>query len=325
MSRVLKIALWLLIRSLIGWDSILCAQNLVPNPSFEDSSFCTSGITYKAEHWFSPTSGTPDIFRNTGSSGVCVEGCDWIGVSGSYNGAAGYQLPRTGRSYMGVGIVLNYGNDTREYLSVQLADTLRAGGKYCVSFYTILSDLSGYATDGIGACLTVSPFNDCAGYVLLNCTSEVRNPSGNILSDTVEWVLVSDTFVASGGERYITIGNFHSDTNTTVVLTGESAMVCYHYIDDVSVYYCDTVIPTFNSFTLYPNPSNGEFNISGNFPTGTQLYIYDMLGQKIGESIVLPEGNNIISIDLELAQGAYYYELRSPIEQVAEGKFIITE
>ena len=43
---------------------------------------------------------------------------------------------------------------------------------------------------------------------------QVSNPSGNILSDTLNWTLVSGMFVATGNETFLTIGNFKTDSNT---------------------------------------------------------------------------------------------------------------
>lgn len=309
----------------LGTITCANAQNLVPNPSFEDVEYCSSGSTYKAAQWFNPNLGSPDLYRDTGAFGACFENCGGFNINNTYSTPYGYQLPRTGHVYFGIALMAGIGSDQREYISVQLNDSLIAGKKYCVSFYTSLSNGSGYASDAVGVSLTHDPYYDCSGPVLFVSNGEVRNPIGNVLTDTLNWVLVSDTFVANGGEKFLTIGNFHPDSSSNLQPTGQIQNMCYHYVDDVSVMFCDTFAPVYPSFSLFPNPSNGEFSISGNFPTGTQLSIYNMLGQKIGESIVLPEGNNIILIDLELAQGVYYYELRSPIEQVAEGKFIITE
>lgn len=315
----------LLIRLLIGMATYATAQNLVPNPGFEDVEYCPSGNGYKAAQWFNPNFGSPDLYRDTGASAPCFENCGGFNIINVYNNPYGYQLPRSGRVYFGIAIMGGIGSDTREYIYVQLSDTLIAGKKYCVSFYTSLSNGSGYASDAVGVSLTQSPYYDCSGPVLFFTSSEVRNPPGNVLTDTMNWILVSDTFIANGGEKFLTIGNFHADSTVIYQPTGQVQNMCYHYIDDVSVMFCDTFAPVYPSFSLFPNPSNGEFNISGNFPSQTQLTIYNMLGQKIGESIILPEGNNILSINLQLAQGVYYYELRSPSEQLTEGKFIITE
>jgi hypothetical protein len=47
---------------------------------------------------------------------------------------------------------------------------------------------------------------------------QVSNPSGNILSDTMNWTLVSGMFTATGNETFLTIGNFKTDSNTQRVI-----------------------------------------------------------------------------------------------------------
>jgi OOP family OmpA-OmpF porin len=324
MRRVKAFKAVVLIRLLIGIVPYASAQNLVPNPGFEDVEYCQSGSTYKAAQWFNPNFGSPDLYRDTGAFGACFENCAGFVITNIYNTPYGYQLPRSGRVYFGIVLMGGIGSDQREYISVQLSDSLIAGKKYCVSFYTSLSNGSGYASDAVGVCLSQNAYNDCSGAVLFSCSSEVRNPTGNVLTDTLNWILVSDTFVANGGEKFLTIGNFHPDSSSNLQPTGQIQNMCYHYIDDVSVMFCDTFAPTYPNITLFPNPSNGEFTISGNFPEGTQLFVYDMLGQEVLASPYLPIGNNAVPVALHLAQGVYYYELRAT-EILAEGKLLIIE
>lgn len=72
------------------------------------------------------------------------------------------------------------------------------------------------------------------GFCLLQYVPQISNPSGNVLSDTVNWTLISGSFTAAGGERFITIGNFLPDSLITIdsfpVWTYPDA---YYYIDDV--------------------------------------------------------------------------------------------
>lgn len=71
----------------------------------------------------------------------------------------------------------------------------------------------------------------------LNVPAQVENPAGNIISDTLNWIEISGTFVASGNEQYLTIGNFHNDAGTTIVTVNPSASHTTNYflIDDVSI------------------------------------------------------------------------------------------
>jgi len=94
--------------------------------------------------------------------------------------------------------------------------------------------------------------------------------STQALTDIGSWQLITGTYMASGGEQYLTIGNFEDDVNCGMQQvdegpwTGERA---YYYIDDVCLstdsLSCLT-LPTpiidtneANECTIYPNPTTG--------------------------------------------------------------------
>jgi hypothetical protein len=58
----------------------------------------------------------------------------------------------------------------------------------------------------------------------------------SVLIDTMNWVRVSGIFIASGGERFIMLGNFYDDDQTDTLATPAFCVMAYYYIDDVSVY-----------------------------------------------------------------------------------------
>jgi hypothetical protein len=70
-----------------------------------------------------------------------------------------------------------------------------------------------------------------------------------------------------------------------------------------------------NDFMVYPNPSNGEFNVSLNslFTGSFQVQIYDLTGQVIfNQNYSSSPGTNIIAIDLSrFDPGIYFLEFRS--------------
>jgi hypothetical protein len=59
----------------------------------------------------------------------------------------------------------------------------------------------------------------------------------SIIRDTVNWVEIQGTFLASGGEKFITIGNFYADSNTLYdSVTNNFNGYSYYYFDDISIY-----------------------------------------------------------------------------------------
>jgi hypothetical protein len=104
-------------------------NNLVPNPSFEDTIHCPTlphQIGGYLQYW---VAGQGDFHCAT-----CPRVYD-LGVP--YNGW-GFQFPRTGHAYTGIYTLIHdtvpSDLDIREYVHGPLTDTLKANKTYCVSF-----------------------------------------------------------------------------------------------------------------------------------------------------------------------------------------------
>jgi hypothetical protein len=295
----------------------LCDSNLVPNGSFEDTLQCPADqaqISY-AVGWVSPTINTPDYFNGCYSGSSITP----VGVPQNFEG---YQTPVHGSAYAGFASYYSAPNG-REYVSTQLSDTLVANKRYCVSFYISLSDSSMFAVNQIGAYFSTTALSS-GNIFTLHFLPQVESSGDTILNNKNDWTKISGSFIATGGERFITIGTFQDDSALVIDTLSGSWWNAYYYIDVVSVCACDTPETVYLGYLLYPNPSNGEFTITGNFPEHTQLFVYDMLGQKVMESPYLPVGNNSVPVHLQLSQGVYYYELRST-ETLATGKLMIVK
>ncbi len=208
--------------------SVPAAQNLVPNPGFESYSLCptTSGQLTRCNSWTNPSgSATPDYMNSCHTSVI---------VSVPSN-AFGSQSAHGGKAYIHLFTSVKTSN-YREYAQAKLTSPLSAGQVYRVSFYVSLSDGSKQATAQIGAYLSSTAvstsFSSNLPYV-----PQVENPGGtsNIISNKTGWTQVTGTFTASGGEQYITIGNFRNPSNTTVTNVSGLHQGASYYVDDVSV------------------------------------------------------------------------------------------
>lgn len=137
----------------------------------------------------------------------------------------------------------------REYAQVQLASPLVAGTRYCVSFYTRLAGNMGginTATDNLGAYFTTTAVTaPPPGNGPYNITPQIESPKGAPIVAASGWVLVSGSFIAAGGERYVTFGNFHNLANTTYS-SKSASMRSYYFIDDILVKDCNASC-TFNA------------------------------------------------------------------------------
>lgn len=73
---------------------------------------------------------------------------------------------------------------------------------------------------------------------------QIQNDSLTVVSDKENWTKISGSFIATGGEQFLTIGNFFDDIqtvkNSTRVSNYPNNNYAYYYIDNVSVYACDS-------------------------------------------------------------------------------------
>lgn len=210
------------------------AQNLVPNPSFEDYFKCPGSYNYStngklAPGWFSPTAGTPDLY-NACSKGDAGVPTNW----------AGYSKPYSGSGYAGIYCYLK-GKEYREYLQTKLVEPLRAGVEYYVEYLFRLSSNSKYSIDRIGLRLSDSAHWRTNDDPLRNPTYEYRMASAYNRTTGV-WNKCRFFYRAKGGEQYLTIGNFSDDLATRTFhikfSKAKEPMLdrgAYFFIDDVRV------------------------------------------------------------------------------------------
>ena len=301
-----KIIIYLCLFSAIKADS----QNLVLNPSFEDTILCPTTIfPMQCKYWYRATMGSPDYFSEQPNI-FC--GTSYVPQSG-----VGYQYARTGIAYVGLATLMqplnpNYLN-RREYIGGELSDTLKQGHEYCVSFYVSVAEELKYVTDGIGLYLSVDSAVDYTININLSFIPQIENPSGNIIYDTLNWVQISGTYIANGGEKYLTIGNFKDDANTAIDSTSASLIESYFFIDDVSVIDCTVGINEVNdnlsSGKLYPNPATKVVYFENNLSekeNGT-LQLMDITGREMA-SYKLNKGN-LLAIPTPYARGVYLVKI----------------
>lgn len=311
-------------------------QNLVPNGNFELVDSCVTDTSLKySEFWYNPNLGTADhyTFLMYGS-GACIPYIGAVGCGNPNINFQGYQLPHMGLGYGGFGGGADNYYDTvsgGEFLATRLSDSLQANKKYCVSFWINMASTTKYASDGVGIAFRQDSIIGEASTVYSCPSPDVACPI--IISDTVNWILVQDTFLANGGEKFMIIGNLRRPylTNYLPIDTAGQGdgRFAYYYVDDISVIYCDLpqdtpVNPDFPEITFTPNPSNGEFLLKGNFPVNARIEVFDMLGQKVCYAEI-PQGNQAFPVNLNLAEAVYTYRIESSDIVLKNGKLIIVK
>src|SRR5690606_15031506 len=106
------------------------AQNLVPNPSFEDTVNCsvpTQCTLLKAQHWFSPTLSSPDLVDQD-TARLCGYAIPGVGT--------GYLPPKAGFRMAGEYFWDGpFGGPAREYMMTPLIEDLTQGAEYQISLW----------------------------------------------------------------------------------------------------------------------------------------------------------------------------------------------
>lgn len=268
----------LLIIFCLGISIIGKAQNLVPNPSFESYTTCPSSggeITF-AFPWYGVTSGGSTDYFNT---------CAPFGASSvPKHGGIGYQFPRTGNGYAGIWM-FSSATDIREYLQVQLTSPLSSGQCYQVVYYANLFNTMGYALSSVDGYFSTTAISSTGTGYVLNLSPQIKRFDLTAINDTVVWARISSIYLASGGEKYLTIGNFSDDLSIDTINTGSSYYGSYYYIDDVSVISIDSIVgglPAFagNDTTIL----SGDSVFVGQQITGLNCNWYDSVGTLISSN-----------------------------------------
>lgn len=80
-----------------------------------------------------------------------------------------------------------------------------------------------------------------------------------------------------------------------------------------------------NSYTIFPNPSSGNFNLQYTQANESTLYFYNMLGQVIFVTDLQGISGNIYFNKSNLNNGLYYWEVRSGDKIYENGKYLISK
>ncbi len=215
---------------------VLGQTNLVMDPSMEQftseyNPLCDSFLT--AVYWKNPTGANPNYMNS-------ATDCPSEDVP---DNGFGHQYAYDGNAYYFCGLFEQQG-PFQEYVQGQLTDTLTPGKEYCVSIYLSLAEYSQFAIDCIGAYFSDTAIT-IAGQGVLPVVPQVASPSGIFYSDKIHWMKLSGSFIAGGGERYITIGNFkdYLTTNTLYIDGGGGPnwTLAGYYIDMIIVIPCDSI------------------------------------------------------------------------------------
>jgi OOP family OmpA-OmpF porin len=211
----------------------LQAQNLVNNPGFENiecltESYCGAQqyeVKLIADFWWSANDGSPDIFSPCNDVFDPLDStyiwCDGWGVPNNW---LGYKFARSGQNYGGYFSGVIYFKDSiipdrKEFLAGSLKEPLRSGRKYCTGLY--ITPAMKYLVKNNKKLFFyyVTDHSDIyfSSFRLFSPTRNspqvipqvvLKSDHHQYIADTSGWERLYAPYIASGGEQYLTIGNF---------------------------------------------------------------------------------------------------------------------
>ncbi len=261
------------------------AQNLLPNPSFEDTITRTTPL-YLPLDWIAPTNEGFNYFTPLNNS-----------ISPTYgypSNYPGYQLAKTGQAIIGIQIYDHYlqtRSPRREYLQAQLLDSLKKDSIYCFRVYLSFADSMHVASRGQLGVYFSSNSVGSNNIKPLPYTPQVKVNPNRFVNDRINWMEFNQQYQAMGGEQYITIGNFFDTTSLdTQFVAGGGNQIwmnkTFYYLDDVWLGNCDSLPPSVGlgeeevevALQLFPNPSNGELKIETK-ENVAEIAVYSLQGK----------------------------------------------
>lgn len=243
----------------------LNGQNLVNNPSFENYSVCpsASGEMTLAIGWYNPTnSGTPD-YLNACSS---VMGVPYAGL--------GFQFANSGNGMAGIWSYCDAFSNAREYFQSQLISPLTTNNFYLIKYHVNRANWSNFACNNISCLLSSNSTFTSGVNGLINANPQISKFENDMITDTLNWVKILSIYQASGGENYITIGNFKNDASTTYsnIPGNSSSCAAYYLLDDISLENITTPQWQYRDTTVYL----GDSVLIGPAVTGLNIDWFDM-------------------------------------------------
>jgi hypothetical protein len=306
------------------------AQNLVPNGSFEDFDYCPNYWSQFGDNvvGWDVCSPSPDFFH------TCRDSTDF-GVPFNWRG---YQQASHGRGYSGVGTYQWNAPHYREFVCAELSEALIPGAPVDLSMKVALGGFGSYwlysprwTTRGIGMLLTTQPFSWSTGSVYPNTAHLYMD---TIFTDTLNWELLSTTYLPDSAYQYVTIGNFFEDSLSALTLLDSvfgNQNIAYVYIDEVCVSY-DASACGFNSGVnesdqfqplLFPNPVDEELHVAMPYNSkSVTFWVRDVAG-RIMMKLQATSSSRDRTLDVSsLPEGVYVLRVTDGANSFAPVRFV---
>ncbi len=187
-------------------------KNLVPNGSFENYRK-KSGSIKQAIPWQQIAS--VDFYQEPIS-----------------NDTSRFKGARTGKCYAGLRFQKKY----KEFVQVKFAEPLHRGTTYEYEMYIRLAFWSNACLKSFGALFTKMGYKS-KGDVVKSALIDSVSKKGSFING-YQWFRISGKYLADGGEKYLTIGNFSPNVKKDMVRMNVFKLgfkEAYYFVDDISL------------------------------------------------------------------------------------------
>jgi hypothetical protein len=297
--------------------------NLVPNSSFEDTNQCPDGEYINYATGWSSYGLSPELYHPCANN-------QW-NAPHSY---IGYQNAATGVAFAGLIAYQRAGISNKEFIGGQLSQSLIIGQKYFVSFKASLpkknpsvtnqNDCAVYACNKLGILFTTVAFSSTTPPPTNNFSHFY---SDSIITDTLNWITVSGSFIADSAYDHLILGVFFDTNNVDTIrlFQPDCDFFAYYFIDDICVstdsMTCYQYIGIDESkldpsrFNIFPNPSVDYFTINDLLNESYSIIIYNTIGQELYRENNLNEFNNKIDIQ-RFEKGLLFIQVKTKNQSV---------
>jgi hypothetical protein len=294
---------------------LFAQQNLVPNPSFEDYYSCPTDMPqfYNVDKWV-------DFTSNSDYYNSCASQSSYASVP---DNGAGYQEPFNINCHAYAGIYAYFSpiKNNRDYIGCELLDSLIIGERYFALMKVSLANIANCGINKLGIKFSTSPHYYGEPYNV-NPPNYAQVYSSNIIMDTTNWVTIFGSFIADSSYKYLTIGNFFTDSLTDTLIFSYSGCTSYYYIDNICVsidssycynysYNCGEGINAYSksNIKIFPDPAINELTIDYSLTEKSYFELFDILGAK-RKTVTLDCGSQTKRMDLtDIDNGLYFYSV----------------
>lgn len=137
-------------------------------------------------------------------------------------------------------------NNGREYLQSELLDSLLFKKYYLIEFYTYVGGVlgqGGFLANNFGLHFSDTSLHT-SNFYNIPLLPQIKYFKNEIIDTSNSWIKVSSLYEATGGEKYMTVGNFNTDSETDFICLypfWPAEGKCYMLFDNFSVTPLDSI------------------------------------------------------------------------------------